>query len=61
LSAIGSLAWAIVIGVAGYLVGSNLALLEAIVRGIGFGGLIVLGMIGVILVVAQHVAASRPR
>jgi membrane protein DedA with SNARE-associated domain len=60
-SAAGGLAWALVIGVAGYLVGSNLALLEAIVRGIGLGGLIVLAMIGVILVVAQHLAASRPR
>lgn len=61
LSAIGGLAWAVVIGVAGYLVGSNLALLQAIIRGIGLGGLIVLAMIGVILVVAQHLAASRPR
>jgi membrane protein DedA with SNARE-associated domain len=60
-SAMGGLAWAIVVGAAGYLLGSNLALLEAIIRGIGFGGLIVLAMIGVILVVAQHVAASRPR
>ena len=61
LSAIGGLAWAVVIGVAGYLVGSNLALLQAIIRGIGLGGLIVLAMIAVILLVAQHFAASRPR
>jgi len=61
LSAIGGLAWAVVIGVAGYLVGSNLALLQAIIRGIGLGGLIVLAMIAVILLVAQHLAASRPR
>ena len=61
LSAIGGLAWALVVGVAGYLVGSNLALLQAIIRGIGLGGLILLAMIGVILVVAQHLAASRPR
>ena len=61
LSTVGGLAWAIVIGLAGYLLGSNLALLQAIVRGIGLGGLIVLAMIGVILVVAQHLAASRPR
>lgn len=60
-SAIGGLAWALVISAAGYLVGSNLALVEAIIRGIGLGGLIVLAMIGVILVVAQHLAASRPR
>lgn len=61
LSAIGGLAWALVVGVAGYLVGSNFALLQAIIRGIGLGGLIVLAMIAVILVVAQHFAASRPR
>ena len=61
LSAIGGLAWAVVIGVAGYLVGSNLALLQAIIRGIGLGGLIVLAMIAVILLVAQHLAATRPR
>jgi membrane protein DedA with SNARE-associated domain len=61
LSAVGGLAWALVIGLAGYLLGSNLALLQAIVLGIGLGGLIVLAMIGVILVVAQHLAASRPR
>jgi membrane protein DedA with SNARE-associated domain len=60
-SALGGLAWTLVIGGAGYLVGSNLALVQAIVRGIGLGGLIVLAMIGVILVVAQHLAASRPR
>ena len=59
-SAIGGLAWALIVGVAGYLVGSNLGLLQAIIRGIGLGGLIVIAMIGVILVVAQHLAASRP-
>src|SRR6202162_5607535 len=39
-SAIGGLAWAAIVGVAGYVLGSNLALLEAIIRGIGLGGLI---------------------
>src|SRR5258708_3014096 len=38
-SAIGGLAWAIVIGAAGYLLGSNLDLIETIIRGIGIGGL----------------------
>ncbi len=61
LSAIGGVAWTLLIAAAGYLVGSNLALVQAIVRGIGLGGLIVLAMVGVILLVAQHVAASRPR
>jgi len=61
LSAIGGVAWTLLIAAAGYLVGSNLALVQAIVRGLGLGGLIVLAMVGVILLVAQHVAASRPR
>jgi membrane protein DedA with SNARE-associated domain len=51
-SAIGGLAWAAIVGVAGYVLGSNLALLEAIIRGIGLGGLIVLAVIAVILFVA---------
>ena len=59
-SAIGGLAWAAVIGVAGYLLGSNLALLAAIIRAIGLGGLIVLVLIVVILVVAGR-TAPRPR
>jgi membrane protein DedA with SNARE-associated domain len=53
-SAIGGLVWASVIGVAGYLLGSNLALLETIIRDIGLGGLVVLAMIVVILVVARR-------
>jgi len=59
-SAIGGLAWAAVIGVAGYLLGSNLALLAAVIRAIGLGGLIVLVLIVVILVVAGR-NAPRPR
>ncbi len=51
-SAIGGLAWAAIIGVAGYLLGSNLALLGAIIRDIGLGGLIVLALIAVILFLA---------
>src|SRR6202162_4348052 len=41
-SAIGGLAWAAIVGVAGYVLGSNLALLETIIRDIGLGGLLVL-------------------
>jgi membrane protein DedA with SNARE-associated domain len=51
-SAIGGLAWAAIVGIAGYLLGSNLALLEAIIRDIGLGGLIVIAVVAVILVVA---------
>jgi membrane protein DedA with SNARE-associated domain len=53
-SAIGGLAWAAVIGVAGYLLGSNLALLETIIRAIGVGGLLVLVAAVFILVVARR-------
>jgi membrane protein DedA with SNARE-associated domain len=53
-SAIGGLAWAVIIGVAGYLLGSNLALLETIIRDIGLGGLLVLVAIVFILVVARR-------
>jgi membrane protein DedA with SNARE-associated domain len=51
-SAIGGLAWAAIVGVAGYLLGSNLALLETIIRDIGLGGLIVIAVIAVILYAA---------
>jgi membrane protein DedA with SNARE-associated domain len=53
-SAIGGLAWAVTIGVAGYLLGSNLALLEAIIRDIGLGGLLVLVAAIFIVVVARR-------
>jgi membrane protein DedA with SNARE-associated domain len=56
-SAIGGLGWAAVIGVAGYVLGSNLPLLEAVVRGIGIGGLVVIALIAVILFVARQRAA----
>jgi len=53
-SAIGGLAWAVIIGVAGYLLGSNLALLETVIRDIGLGGLLVLVAAVFILVVARR-------
>lgn len=59
-SAIGGLAWATVIGLAGYLLGSNLALLEAVVRDVGAGGLIMVALVALVLVVAQR-RASHPR
>jgi membrane protein DedA with SNARE-associated domain len=59
-SAVGGLMWATVIGLAGYFLGSNLALLEAIVRAIGVGGLFVIALIAAVLVLAQA-RASRPR
>ena len=58
-SALGGLVWAAVIGVAGYLVGSNLALLEAIIRAIGVGGLVFLVVIVSALLLAQERATRR--
>ena len=59
-SVLGGLAWATIIGIAGYVLGSNLALLEAIIRDIGIGGLAVIVVVAVILVVARQ-RAGRPR
>ena len=53
-SAIGGLAWAAVIGTAGYLVGSNLDALESIIRGIGLAGVFVVALLAVILVLARR-------
>jgi membrane protein DedA with SNARE-associated domain len=58
-SALGGLAWATVIGIAGYLLGSNLGLLEAIIRDLGIGGMVVVVVIAIILVVAQRRAVRR--
>lgn len=59
-SALGGLAWATVIGAAGYLLGSNLALLEAIIRAVGLGGLALVVLLAVILIVAGR-RAERQR
>lgn len=59
-SAIGGLMWAVLIGLAGYFLGTNLALIEAIVRGVGVGGLVVIALIAVVLLMAQA-RASRQR
>ncbi|HXD80067.1 MAG TPA: DedA family protein [Candidatus Acidoferrum sp.] len=59
-SALGGLAWATVIGVAGYLLGSNLPLLEAIIRGIGLGGLALVVLLAVVLILAAR-RVERPR
>ncbi len=58
-SMLGALAWAAAIGTAGYLLGSNLGLVEAIIRAIGAGGLVVIALIALGLVAARHRAACR--
>ena len=58
-SALGGLAWAIVIGVAGYLLGSNLPLLEAIIRAVGLGGLALVVLLAAILILAGRRAEKQ--
>jgi membrane protein DedA with SNARE-associated domain len=59
LSAAGGLAWAALVGAAGYMLGSNLPLLLAIVRAIGVGGVVFVVVIVSFLLVAQERAARR--
>jgi membrane protein DedA with SNARE-associated domain len=58
-SALGGLVWATVIGLAGYLLGSNLPLLEAIVRDVGIGGLVFVAVIVLAVGLAQRSASRR--
>jgi membrane protein DedA with SNARE-associated domain len=58
-SAAGGLLWAAAIGTAGYILGNNLPLLEAIIRDIGVGGLTALLVIALVLVVARQRASHR--
>src|SRR2546427_1891657 len=59
-SAAGGLAWAAAIGVAGYLLGTNLQLLETIIRAIGIGGPgFLLGILFGFVVAPE--TATRPR
>ncbi len=58
-SAIGGLAWAIAIGVAGYFLGSNLQLIETIIRALGIGGLLIVLAIVVIAVLARRRASRQ--
>jgi membrane protein DedA with SNARE-associated domain len=53
-SALGGLAWATVVGLAGYLLGSNLPLLETIIRDIGLGGLALVVLLAVVLILAAR-------
>lgn len=58
-SALGGLLWASAVGIAGYLLGSNLPLLEAIVRDVGVGGLVILFLIVLTLVVGREIASRQ--
>jgi membrane protein DedA with SNARE-associated domain len=58
-SALGALAWAILIAAAGYVVGNNLPLIAAILRGIGIGGLILIALAAITLVAVRRRAARR--
>lgn len=58
-SALGALGWSVAIGVAGYLLGGNLALIGAVLRGVGFGGLVLIVLVAITLVVMRERAARR--
>jgi membrane protein DedA with SNARE-associated domain len=58
-SVLGALAWATIIGAAGYLLGDNLPLIAAILKGIGIGGLVVIALIVITLVAVRWRAARR--
>jgi membrane protein DedA with SNARE-associated domain len=58
-SAIGGLLWATLIGTAGYVLGSNLALVGIVIRDIGIGGLVVLVVIGLVVALARWRAVRQ--
>ena len=58
-SALGALGWALVVGIAGYLLGNNLPLIAAILRGIGIGGVVIVVLIAITLFVLRWRAAQR--
>lgn len=58
-SAAGGLAWAVLIGVAGYLLGSNWRLVETAVKYLGLGGLALVSVVAVSLVLYRRRAAQR--
>jgi membrane protein DedA with SNARE-associated domain len=58
-SAIGGLLWAALIGTAGYVLGSNLALVGIVIRDIGVGGLVVVVVIGLVVALARWRAVRQ--
>jgi len=58
-SVLGAFGWAAALGVAGYLLGDNIALIAAIVRAIGIGGLVLIVLVALTLIVVQWRAARR--
>jgi membrane protein DedA with SNARE-associated domain len=58
-SAAGDLVWTSAVVAAGYLVGTNLAVLQDIVRAIGIGGVVFIAVIATAVVLAQEGATRR--
>jgi membrane protein DedA with SNARE-associated domain len=58
-SALGALGWAVLIGLIGYLLGDYLPLIGAIIKGIGFGGLVLIVLVAITLVVVRWRGARR--
>lgn len=58
-SALGGTLWAILVGSAGYYVGSNWALIESVIRYVGVGGLAIVAMLIAGALLLQRRAAHR--
>ncbi len=58
-SAIGGLVWATIVGTAGYVLGSNLALVGTIIRDVGVGGLAIVVLIALVLVLYRWRAVRQ--
>jgi membrane protein DedA with SNARE-associated domain len=58
-SCVGGTLWAIVVGTAGYLLGNNWGLVEALVRDVGLGGLAAVAVLAVTLLALRRRAARR--
>lgn len=58
-SAIGGLVWAALFGSAGYFLGSNLAIVQTVIRDVGIGGFFLVALIGLIWALARWRAARQ--
>ena len=56
-SALGGVAWAVAFGLLGYVLGNNLPLLDRVVRGIGYGGLLLVLTVALIALLVRRRAA----
>lgn len=58
-SAVGGLAWAVLIGCVGYFLGRNFALVEKLVKFLGLGGLVLIVLAALVLLLLRRFAGRR--